>query len=182
VIPIAGDQVTNDIAVAVRTPTPNAEDIKVRYACALQQLASPNDIIEVPGVGDRDSKELESQVLVEVVEARYEELLTLVQEELRRSGYDELCASGIVLTGGSSKIQGVVELAEEVFHMPVRLGEPQNVFGLVDVVRNPIHATGVGLLMYGQKAGGSQLETDLNGGVKEDGVFERMKAWFKQNF
>ena len=127
VIPIAGDQVTNDIAVAVRTPTPYAEDIKVRYACALQQLAA-QDVIEVPGVGDRDSKELESQVLAEVVEARYEELLSLVHEELRRSGYDELCASGIVLTGGSSKIQGVVELAEEVFHMPVRLGEPQNIF------------------------------------------------------
>ena len=98
VIPIAGDQVTNDIAVAVRTPTPNAEDIKVRYACALQQLSNPDDVIEVPGVGDRNSRELESQVLAEVVEARYEELLTLVHEELRRSGFDELCASGIVLT------------------------------------------------------------------------------------
>lgn len=181
VIPIAGDQVTNDIAVAVRTPTPYAEDIKVRYACALQQLAA-QDVIEVPGVGDRDSKELESQVLAEVVEARYEELLSLVHEELRRSGYDELCASGIVLTGGSSKIQGVVELAEEVFHMPVRLGEPQNIFGVVDVVCNPIHATGVGLLMYGQKSGGSRLEGDTRGGVSKDGVLERMKAWFKRNF
>ncbi len=182
VIPIAGDQVTNDIAVAVRTPTPYAEDIKVRYACALQQLAAAQDVIEVPGVGDRDPKELESQVLAEVVEARYEELLSLVHEELRRSGYDELCASGIVLTGGSSKIQGVVELAEEVFHMPVRLGEPQNIFGVVDVVCNPIHATGVGLLMYGQKSGGSNLEGNTRGGISEDGVLDRMKAWFKRNF
>ena len=181
VIPIAGDQVTNDIAVAVRTPTPYAEDIKVRYACALQQLAA-QDVIEVPGVGDRDPKELESQVLAEVVEARYEELLSLVHEELRRSGYDELCASGIVLTGGSSKIQGVVELAEEVFHMPVRLGEPQNIFGVVDVVCNPIYATGVGLLMYGQKSGGSNLEGNTRGGISEDGVLDRMKAWFKRNF
>lgn len=136
----------------------------------------------MPGVGDRDPKELESQVLAEVVEARYEELLSLVHEELRRSGYDELCASGIVLTGGSSKIQGVVELAEEVFHMPVRLGEPQNIFGVVDVVCNPIHATGVGLLMYGQKSGGSNLEGNTRGGISEDGVLDRMKAWFKRNF
>lgn len=182
VIPIAGDQVTNDIAVAVRTPTPNAEDIKVRYACALQQFANAGDVIEVPGVGDRDSRELESQTLAEVVEARYDELLTLVQAELQRSGFEEACASGIVLTGGSSKIQGVIELAEEVFHMPVRLGEPQNISGLTDVVCNPIHATGVGLLMYGQKSGGTTLEGSVRGGVSEDGVVERMKAWFKRNF
>ena len=182
VIPIAGDQVTNDIAVAVRTPTPNAEDIKVRYACALQQLANPGDVIEVPGVGDRDSRELESQTLAEVVEARYDELLGLVHTELQRSGFDELCAAGIVLTGGSSKIQGVIELAEEVFHMPVRLGEPQNMSGLVDVVCNPVHATGVGLLMYGQKAGGMIVEGSARRGVSQNGVLERMKSWFKRNF
>ena len=139
-------------------------------------------MIEVPGVGERDSRELESQTLAEVVEARYDELLGLVHTELQRSGFDQLCAAGIVLTGGSSKIQGVIELAEEVFHMPVRLGEPQNMSGLVDVVCNPIHATGVGLLMYGQKSGGTMLEGGARGGVTENGVFERMKTWFKRNF
>jgi len=182
VIPIAGDQVTNDIAVAVRTPTPYAEDIKVRYACALQQLANPEDVIEVPGVGDRASRELASQTLAEVVEARYEELLQLVQAELQRSGFEEQCAAGIVLTGGSSKIHGVIDLAEEVFHMPVRLGEPQDVSGMAEVVCNPIHATGVGLLMYGQRSGGNMIETDSKGVVTEGGVIDRMKGWFKRNF
>jgi len=130
VIPIAGDQVTNDIAVAFRTPTQFAEEIKVRYACALRQLANPDEMIEVPGVGDRSARRLERQTLAEVVEPRYEELLSLVHAELRRSGFEETCAAGVVLTGGSSKMEGVVELAEEIFHMPVRLGVPQHVTGL----------------------------------------------------
>jgi cell division protein FtsA len=183
VIPIAGDQVTNDIAVALRTPTQYAEDIKVRYACALRQLANPDEVIEVPGVGDRDSRELARQTLAEVVEPRYEELLGLVYAELQRSGFEELCASGIVLTGGSSKMEGVVELAEEVFHMPVRLGEPQNIFGLVDVVCNPIHATGVGLVMYGQRAGGGAgAENSAAEGMSEETLLQRMKGWFQRNF
>ncbi len=183
VIPIAGDQVTNDIAVALRTPTQYAEDIKVRYACALRQLANPDEVIEVPGVGDRDSRELARQTLAEVVEPRYEELLGLVYAELQRSGFEELCASGIVLTGGSSKMEGVVELAEEVFHMPVRLGEPQNIFGLVDVVCNPIHATGVGLVMYGQRAGGGAgADNSAAEGMSEETLLQRMKGWFQRNF
>ncbi|MCK5386836.1 MAG: cell division protein FtsA, partial [Gammaproteobacteria bacterium] len=144
VIPIAGDQVTNDIAVALRTPTQYAEEIKIKYACALTQLASVDETIEVPSVGDRPDRRLARQTLAEVVEPRYEELFTLIQAELRRSGFEDLCAAGIVLTGGSSKMEGAVELAEEIFHMPVRLGAPQYVTGLVDVVRNPIHSTGVG--------------------------------------
>ena len=151
VIPIAGDQVTNDIAVALRTPTQHAEDIKIKYACALRQLTSLEDTIEVPGVGDREPKRMSRQTLAEVVEPRYEELFTLIQAELRRSGFEEVIPAGIVLTGGSSKMEGLIELAEEVFHMPVRLGLPQGISGLVDVVRNPIHATGVGLLLYGQQ-------------------------------
>ncbi|OED40682.1 cell division protein FtsA [Chromatiales bacterium (ex Bugula neritina AB1)] len=182
VIPIAGDQVTNDIAVALRTPTQYAEDIKVRYACALRQLADPEEAIEVPGVGDRAPRELARQTLAEVVEPRYEELLSLVQAELQRSGFEELCGSGVVLTGGSSKMEGVVELAEEVFHMPVRLGEPQNIFGLADVVCNPIHATGVGLLMYGQRAGGSMMDDSNRVEVSEETLLEKMKSWFKRNF
>ena len=149
VIPIAGDQVTNDIAIAMRTPTQYAEEIKIKYACALRQLTNPDEVIEVPSVGERAPRRLARQTLAEVVEPRYEELMSLVQAELRRSGYENLIAAGIVLTGGSSKMEGVIELAEEVFHMPVRLGVPQYVSGLIDVVRNPIHATGVGLLLFG---------------------------------
>ena len=182
VIPIAGDQVTNDIAVALRTPTHHAEDIKVKYACALTQMASPEETIEVPGVGERPSRRLARQTLAEVVEPRYEELFTLVQAELRRSGLEDLVAAGIVITGGSAKMEGVVELAEEVFHMPVRLGLPQGVQGLVDVVRNPIHATGVGLLLYGcqhQRSGHSPLSSSE---ASQPGLWARMKGWFQNNF
>ncbi|MBI3772970.1 MAG: cell division protein FtsA [Gammaproteobacteria bacterium] len=181
VIPIAGDQVTNDIAVALRTPTQFAEDIKIKYACALTQLASPDETIEVPGVGDRPSRRLARQTLAEVVEPRYEELLTLVQAELRRSGFEDLVAAGIVLTGGSSKMEGVIDLAEEIFHMPVRLGVPQHISGLVDVVRNPIHATGVGLLFVGRQQrferGGESFM-----GSSAKGAWGRMRGWFKGNF
>ncbi len=181
VIPIAGDQVTNDIAVAMRTPTQNAEDIKIKYACALTQLANADETIEVPSVGDRAPRRLARQTLAEVVEPRYEELFTLVQAELRRSGYEDICAAGIVLTGGTAKMEGGVELAEEIFHMPVRLGLPQGVSGLVDVVRNPIYATGVGLLLFGQhNRGPGMSELNAPGGMKT--VMQRMKSWFQGNF
>ncbi|NOZ54637.1 MAG: cell division protein FtsA [Gammaproteobacteria bacterium] len=181
VIPIAGDQITNDIAVALRTPTQYAEDIKKKYACALTQLASPDETIEVSSVGDRPPRRLARQTLAEVVEPRYEELLTLVLNELRRSGFEDLCAAGIVLTGGCSKMEGVIELAEEVFHVPVRLGIPGNVSGLVDVVRNPIYATGVGLLIYGshQNQEGRRAQ-EAEWGAQS--LWQRMKSWFQGNF
>ena len=181
VIPIAGDQVTNDIAVALRTPTQNAEDIKIKYGCALTQLAGVDETIEVPSVGDRSSRRLSRQALAEVIEPRYEELMTLIQEELRRSGFEDLVAAGIVLTGGSSKMEGLIELAEEIFHMPVRLGVPQHISGLSEVVRNPIHATGVGLLLFGhrQRSEGGGHEA-LGKGMK--GVWQRMKSWFQGNY
>ena len=180
VIPIAGDQVTNDIAVALRTPTQYAEEIKIQYACALTQLASPEETIEVPGVGDRPARRLARHTLAEVVEPRYEELLTLVQAELQRSGYQEMLAAGVVLTGGSAKMEGVAELAEEVFHMPVRLGVPTNVIGLAEVVRNPIYATAVGLLFYGaQERAARRGGTRMAGGMKN--VWGRMKGWFQGN-
>ena len=181
VIPIAGDQVTNDIAVALRTPTQYAEEIKMKYACALTQLAREDETIEVPSVGDRPPRQLARQTLAEVVEPRYEELLTLVQAELRRSGFEELLAAGVVLTGGSSKMEGVIELAEEVFHLPVRLGLPQHVGGLVETVKNPIHATGVGLLLFGHEMEGiGQSEIKSGNGINE--VLKRMKSWFQGNF
>jgi len=181
VIPIAGDQVTNDIAVSLRTPTQYAEEIKIKYACALSQLANPDETIEVPSVGERPPRRLARQTLAEVVEPRYEELFVLIRDELRRSGFEGQIAAGIVLTGGSSKMEGAVELAEEVFHMPVRLGLPQSVQGLGDVVRNPIHATGVGLLHYARRKSehpGSDMP--VSGGFKE--VLGRMKAWFQGHF
>jgi len=181
VIPIAGDQVTNDIAVALRTPTQHAEDIKVRYACALTQLANPDETIEVPSVGDRPPRRLARQTLAEVVQPRYEELFSLIQAELRRSGFEDLIVAGIVLTGGSSKMEGAVELAEEIFHMPVRVGMPQHVSGLADVVRNPIYATGVGLLLFGRRQATSGVPVGrVDGGLS--GIFERMKNWFQGNF
>jgi len=181
VIPIAGDQVTNDIAVALRTPTQHAEEIKIRYACALTQLAASDETIEVPSIGERPPRRLSRQTLAEVVEPRYEELLSLVQAELRRSGFEDLIAGGVVLTGGSSKMEGLIELAEEVFHMPVRLGVPQYVTGLVDVVRNPIYATGVGLLLFGRQNQTGRLQ-DLPTGDNFKAIWTRMKSWFQGNF
>jgi len=181
VIPIAGDQVTNDIAVALRTPTQHAEDIKVKYACALRQLAGSDENIEVPGIGERPARRLARQTLAEVVEPRYEELLRLVQTELRRSGLEEQLAGGVVLTGGSAKMEGLVQLAEGVFHMPVRIGTPQYVTGLADVVHSPIHATGVGLLLFGYRNRSTQ-ELELGEGAGMRAVLGRMKNWFQGNF
>jgi len=157
VIPIAGDQVTNDIAMALRTPTPHAEELKIKYACALAKLARPEETVKVPSVGDREARDLSRQSLAEVVEPRYDELFTLIQAELRRSGFEELIAAGVVLTGGTSKMEGVVELAEEIFHMPVRIGTPVNIKGLSDVVNNPIYSTGVGLAFW--SSGSAQAES-----------------------
>jgi cell division protein FtsA len=184
VIPIAGDQVTNDIAMALRTPTDNADEIKIKYACALTQLASPGDMIQVPGVGERPARELSRQALAEVVEPRYDELFTLVKAELQRSGYENLMAAGIVLTGGTSKMEGVIELAEEIFHMPVRIGLPQGVKGLADIVRNPIYSTGVGLLLYGVKQQQHQVRSHNPVPVKDSQMplIRRIKNWIKNNF
>jgi cell division protein FtsA len=180
VIPIAGDQVSNDIAMALRTPTDDADEIKVKYACALTQLANGADSIKVPSVGDRPPRELSRQALAEVVEPRYVELFTLVQQELQRSGFQDMLAAGIVLTGGTSKMEGVVDLAEEIFHAPVRIGAPHNVAGLADIVRNPIYSTGVGLLLYGLK------QFQEQGGVITKGepritLVSRVKSWFQGN-
>jgi cell division protein FtsA len=180
VIPIAGDQITNDIAMALRTPTKDAEDIKIKYGCALRQLA--NDApIEVPGVGERGSRMLSRQTLAEVIEPRVEELYSLVQTELRRSGFEDLLSSGIVITGGSSAMQGMVELGEEIFHLPVRLGLPRNIGGMSAVVKTPRYATGVGLLVYGLERYQRDEVSRVNSGSFKD-VLEKMKEWFKGNF
>ena len=181
VIPIAGDQITNDVAMALRTPTADAEDLKVKYGCALRQLADAKEMIEVSGVGDRPARQMSRQTLAEVIEPRVEELYSLVQAELRRSGFEELLSSGIVITGGSSAMEGMAELGEEVFHMPVRLGMPQYVGGLAEVVRNPRFATGVGLLLAGMdQHQRHHLATMQSGSVAQ--IFNRMKSWLQGNF
>ena len=169
VVPIAGDQMTNDIAVAFRTPTQSAEDIKIKHGCALRQLADPREVVEVPGVDGRDARQLSVQTLAEVLEPRIVELYELVLSELRRSGMEDMIASGIVITGGSAMMRGMVELGEEIFHMPVRMGLPRYVGGLSEVVSNPRYATGVGLVLMGKQ----QLERHLTGQL-ESTSFGRM--------
>jgi cell division protein FtsA len=181
VIPIAGDQVTNDIAVALRTPTQFAEEIKINHACALTQLASLEDLIEVPSLGERPIRQISRLNLAEIVEPRYEELLMLVQAELRRSGFEDLIAAGVVLCGGSARVEGLVELAEEIFHVPVRIGMPHAISGLNEVVRNPAYATGAGLLLFGKQ---QHVHGEHNGSVGPGfrGMWTRMKSWFTGNF
>ena len=181
VIPIAGDQITNDIAMALRTPTKDAEELKISHGVALRQLASASETIEVPGVGERGPRELSRQTLAEVIEPRVEELYSLIQRELRSSGLEELLSSGIVITGGSALMKGMVELGEEVFHMPVRVGLPQYSGALAEVVRNPRYSTGMGLLMAGLDQVKRDRHAKMQGaGFKE--VLEKMRGWFKGNF
>ena len=182
VIPVAGDQVTNDIAMALRTPTQHAEEIKIRYACALAQLTGPDETIKVPSVGDRPPRDLSRQSLAEVVEPRYDELLTLIQGEIRKSGFEELVPAGVILTGGTSKMEGVVELAEEIFHMPVRIGAPQYARGMNDIIRNPIYATAVGLLVSGAKELQEGAQLAVNRQSKAGNVLGGLRDWFGRNF
>ena len=181
VIAIAGDQITNDVAVAFRTPTQSAEDIKIKHGCALRQLADAREAVEVPGVDGREARQLSLQTLAEVIEPRVVELYELVLQELRRSGMEEMIAAGIVITGGSAMMRGMLELGEEIFHMPVRMGMPRYVGGLSEVVSNPRYATGVGLILMGKQ----QLERQLTVQMESSSVgrvFDTMKSWFQGNF
>jgi len=181
VIPMAGDQITNDIAMALRTPTPEAEDIKVRYGIAKGVLASPNENIEVPGLGDRAPRELSRQTLAGVIEPRVEELFAFAQQKIRESGYEELLSSGIVLTGGTSSMQGMVELAEDVFLKPVRIARPIYNGPLADVVSSPRYATAVGLLEEAcqQRQSGRQA-AEMSASFTD--VLKRIKNWFLRSF
>ncbi|MCB5196829.1 MULTISPECIES: cell division protein FtsA [Deefgea] len=181
VIPIAGDQITNDVAMALRTPTGEAENIKIQHGVALRHMTDPQTMIEVPGVGERGARQMSRHTLAEVIEPRVEELYSFVQAELRRVGLEDRLSSGIVITGGASLMPGMTDLAEEIFHMPVRLGLPRYVGGLAEVVKNPRYSTAVGLLLLArqqmQKAPGARGK---EGGMGD--VFSRMKAWFQNNF
>lgn len=181
VIPIAGDHVTNDVAVALRTPTQYAEQIKIQHGAALPSMVDPEETIRVPSVAKRPPKEIQKKALAQVIGARYEELFELILAELRRSGFEDLIAAGMVFTGGASRVPGCIELAENIFQMPIRLGLPQHVNGLIDVRDNPIFATGVGLLLHGLQ---SQLNNlpGLDLGSNATSLWQRMKSWFQGNF
>ena len=181
VIPIAGDQVTNDIAIALRTPTRSADEIKIKCGCALQDLVDTNQMIDIPSLGDKVGRRLQRRALAEVVEARYEELFTLAYSEIRRSGLEDRLAAGIVLTGGASKIEGAKELAERVFKIPVRIGKPNYVTGLADIIHNPVYATGVGLLVYAMRQRNMQNDVAISQPSMKS-LWSRMKNWFQGNF
>jgi cell division protein FtsA len=181
VIPIAGDQVTNDIAVALRTPAQFAEGLKIKMACANSRKVDPDEIIEVPSAaGDGRGRQVLRHTLAEVVEMRYAELFELIKTELQRSGFFDSVAAGIVLTGGASQMDGVLELAETVFDMPVRLGVPQQIKGLEEIIQSPMYATAVGLLLHSVKQ--SKEMESLPTSMSMSGVFSKMKAWFQKNF
>ena len=176
VLPIAGNQVTNDIAKIFRTPISQAEEIKVKYGVAYRNLASPEESIEVPSVGGRPSRSMSRHTLAEVIEPRYQEIFELILDEIRKSGLEDQIAAGIVLTGGTSKMTGAVEYAEQVFQMPVRVGTPVGVKGLTEYVQDPSYATAVGLLLYGMEKQQSHEEE------KPNSLWQRVTSWFKGEF
>lgn len=181
VIPVAGDQVTNDIAIALRTPTQNAEALKIQYGSVAVHQIDPEEMIEVAMASGR-CRRIARRGIAEVIAPRYEELFHLINAELRRSGFEHLIASGIVITGGAAKVDGAVELAEEVFQVPVRLGVPVNIAGAKEVVNNPSYSTGIGLLLHGcmQQKSGAPISFAMKEGI--NGLFTRMKSWFQGNF
>ncbi len=180
VIPFAGDQITNDIAMALRTPTIEAEDLKIQHGIAKQSLADPQAMIDVPGIGEREARPMSRQSLAAVIEPRVEELFTFVLDAVRRSGYEHMVSSGVVLTGGTALMPGMVELAEDVFLKPARIGVPDYNGHLREVLRNPKFATSIGLLREGK----SQM---LRGRAATpsntwQGILQRMREWFMGNF
>ena len=180
-VSLGGQNLTNDIAYGLRTPMSAAEQIKVRHGCALAELVRPDEIIEVASVGGRPSRHLPRQLLTEICEARMEEILTLVDQDLERSGFKRQIGAGVVLTGGTALIQGCPELAEQIFNMPTRLGCPRNLGGLKDMVNNPQYATAVGLLFYGaeMEGGGSRFRSGGNETSTFNSILTRMKQWFE---
>ncbi len=182
VLALAGNHITNDIAIGLRTPAPEAERLKIKHGCAMASMVDKDEMIEVPSVGGRSPRNLSRQILCEIIEPRVEEIFSLVKREIQRSGYEELLASGAVITGGSTIMEGMPELAEDVLGMPVRRGVPEKVQGLVDVVRSPVYATGVGLVHYGRshlnhRFFPSRPDRNLYKRIKE-----RMKGWMQDFF
>lgn len=175
VFSLGGDHLTNDIAVGLRTPIIEAEKIKKMYGCALSSLVDKDDTVDVPSVGGRKPRAVSRRVLAEIIEPRVEEMLSLVHREVLRSGYSDVLASGVVLTGGSSLLEGIADIGEQVFNMQVRIGYPTGIGGLVDVVNSPMYATGVGLVLYGEKSNESARFK-----VGERNVFGKVKERFRE--
>ncbi|MBI5206165.1 MAG: cell division protein FtsA [Candidatus Firestonebacteria bacterium] len=182
VLALGGDHVTNDIAVGLRTPNASAENIKKQYGCALTGMINQDEEIEVPSVGGRPDRKISRKILGEIIEPRMEELFTLVNRELKRTGLNEMAAAGVVLTGGASLMEGTVQMAEKIFEMPVRLGYPQGVTGLIDVINNPIFSTAVGLILYGVKNRSLNKPGRFRGYHLFNKVSNRMKEWFGEFF
>jgi cell division protein FtsA len=181
VFSMAGNHITNDISVGLRTPAEEAEKIKIRYGCALTSLVRKDETIKVPSVGGREPRVLSRQNLAEIIEPRVDEILNLVWEEVVKMGYKNLLASGVILTGGSAILEGVPELAEQIFNLPVRRGTPIGIGGLVDLVNSPIYATGVGLVLYGSR-NKAQSRFKVGEGNIFSKVTRRMKEWVGEFF
>ncbi len=180
VLPLGGNHLTTDIALGIRTPQNEAETIKRNFGCALVEQVDAEEMIEVPSVGGRRPRALSRQILCEIIEARVEEIFQLVREEIRNTSYEDLLASGVVLTGGTSQLSGIAEIAEDVLGLPIRIGIPRDVGGLVDVVRSPAHATGVGLILHGaQSLNGKLVHAPEN---KFGRTKERMRKWISEIF
>lgn len=183
VLAIGGGNVTRDISVGLRTPISEAEQIKIRYGCAMTELVRPDEEIEVPSVGGRRAKGLPRQVLTEIIQPRMEEIFLLLSREIKKTGYEDLVAGGVVLTGGASALPGVQELAERILDLPVRIGSPKGISGLVDVVNSPVFSTGVGLVFYGAKNLQNNVRLPrLPAGDLFRGITNRMKEWFGEFF
>ena len=182
VLPLGGDHISNDVAVGLRTPTAEAEELKKRHGCALTALVREDEVISVPSVGGRKARELSRQILSEIIQPRVEEIFTLVARELTKAGLEDAAAAGVVVTGGASILPGVPELAEQVFDLPVRRGLPTGVGGLSDVVRSPIYSTGVGLALYGARGRRSGVAMDESGGSMAPGALRRLRDWFSELF
>lgn len=172
VLPIGGNHLTNDIAIGLRTPASEAEKIKIKYGCALSALVKSEETLDVPSVGGRPPRLLSRQILSEIIEPRVEELFGMVQQRLKKTGFEDMFASGIVLTGGTALMEGIQEAAERFLDLPIRRGTPRNIGGLMDVVNSPIYATGVGLVLYG-----CENQETAPRRFKGRGVFNRFWKW-----
>ncbi|MBI3358663.1 MAG: cell division protein FtsA [Nitrospirae bacterium] len=182
VLPIGGNHLTNDIAIGLRTPPHEAEKLKIRYGCALTEMVKENETVEVPGVGGRPPRIMSRQLLSEVIEPRAEEIFTLAAAEIEKAGFEDKVPSGVVLTGGTSLTPGMVELCEQILNLPTRLGVPSNLGGLIDIVRSPIYATGVGLLLYAHHNQERKMAASSKRGGFINRIKEKMKEWAKEFF
>jgi cell division protein FtsA len=184
VLALGGNNLTNDIAIGLRAPLHEVESIKKKYGTCLPSNLQADEMIEVPGMGGRKPRKLPRQILSEILEPRMEEMFTLINREIYRAGMENMIASGVVLTGGTSLLDGVTEVAEAIFGLPTRLGRPQNITGLVDVVNNPMYATGVGLVLYGAKNQRAKNQGTKKFRIRDGNIFNRvmtrMRKWFKE--